>query len=355
MRITAFTKYGRMAASTRQRVLQYVPALEAAGFEVHVHPLLGDDYIASVAEGTNYPKTSVMRAYARRFRQLSNLGETGIIWVYAELFPYLPAAFEQLAFRSSRPVVYDFDDAFFIPYDENSNPAVRAILSGKLAPLIRNAAMACCGNRVLQEYAERFTSRTTILPTVVDTDRYRPAERDATEAPLTIGWIGSPSTWCNVEPLLPLLEEVCRSGMARFRAIGAGPAATGVRFPGLELAPWSEDGEIAEIQAMDIGMMPLLDRPFQRGKSGFKLVQYMACGLPSIASPVGVNSDIVDEGETGLLASSTEEWGRGLTRLMGDPALRQRFGEAGRRKAVSTYSLRAHAPRLVQVMERVRG
>jgi len=355
MRITAFTKYGPMAASTRQRVLQYIPALEAAGFEVAVHPLLGDDYVAAVADGRRYPKSRLVGAYARRFRQLGDLGDTGIIWIYAELFPYLPAAFERLAFSGGKPVVYDFDDAFFIPYDESGNPAVRAILTGKLGPLIGRSAMACCGNSVLQDYARHYTSRTMILPTVVDTDLYRPGPQTAATAPLTIGWIGSPSTWCNVEPLLPLVEEICRSGQARFKAIGAGPAAAGVAFPGLELVPWAEATEIAEIQAMDIGIMPLLDRPFQRGKSGFKLIQYMACGLPSIASPVGVNSDIVEEGETGLLASTIEEWRHGLEQLMANPKLRHSLGAAARRKAASAYSLKAHAPRLVQVMESARG
>jgi glycosyltransferase involved in cell wall biosynthesis len=351
MRVAAFTKYDREAASTRQRVLQYLPALERAGIHVDVHPLLDDDYVRSLASAHPPSKASVARAYARRLRQLRSGSPPDLIWVYAELFPWLPAAFERLVFRSGAPLLYDFDDAFFHPYDDHPNAAVRALLGGKLVPLIEGAAAVCAGNAYLRDYAARHNANTVILPTVVDTDLYRPMEKGG-ERPLTMGWIGSPTTWAFVRPLLPVLAELCRARGVRFSVVGAGSAAEADRFDGLVFSDWSEAGEIASVQAMDIGVMPLPDEPWARGKSGYKLVQYMACGLPVVASPVGVNASIVEEGVSGLLASSPAEWTAALERLIDDAALRRSMGEQGRARAVEAYSLQTRAPRLVEIMRR---
>jgi glycosyltransferase involved in cell wall biosynthesis len=353
MRVAAFTKYDREAASTRQRVLQYLPHLQRAGIDVEVHPLLDADYVRSLASGTAPSKAAIAEAYARRFAQLLRQKEADLIWVYAELFPWLPAMVERLAFRSGKPVIYDFDDAFFHPYDDHPNRAVRGLLSGKLVPLIEGATAVCAGNAYLGDYAARFNSSVAILPTVVDIDDYRPASGLA-DRPLTIGWIGSPSTWGFVRPLLPLLAEMCRTRGVLFSAVGAGSAAEVDRFDGLTFTPWSEAGEIAAVQAMDIGIMPLPDEPWARGKSGYKLVQYMACGLPVVASPVGVNSSIIDEGATGFLARDPAEWRTALGRLIDDEDLRRSMGAKGRARAVEAYSLQAHAPRLVEIMRKVR-
>lgn len=351
MKVAAFTKYDREAASTRQRVLQYLPHLAAAAVDVEVYPLLDDAYVRALASDTTASKAAIATAYARRLRQLLQPQSADLIWVYAELFPWLPASFERLAFRSGKPLVYDFDDAFFHPYDDHSNPLVRRVLGGKLNSLIAGAAAVCAGNDYLGDYARRAGASAIVLPTVVDIEQYVPAARSPTR-PLTIGWIGSPSTWTFVCPLLPLLAEMCRDWGIRFAAVGAGAAAEADRFDGLDFIDWSEDSEIAAVQAMDIGIMPLPDEPWTRGKSGYKLVQYMACGLPVVASPVGVNADIVDEGRTGLLATDAAQWRAALTRLIDDPTLRLSMGQAGRVRAVEAYSLQAHAPRLVEVMTR---
>ena len=349
MKVAAFTKYDREAASTRQRVLQYLPHLARAGIHVEVHPLLDDAYVRSLASGSAASKTAIATAYFRRFRQLLGHQSADLIWVYAELFPWLPASFERLAFRSGKPLIYDFDDAFFHPYDDHPNALVRSALGDKLEPLIKGAAAVCAGNDYLKDYAARAGASAIVLPTVVDIDQYVPV-RTRPDRPLTIGWIGSPSTWGFVRPLLPLLAELCQARGVVFSAIGAGAAAEADRFDGLTYSPWSEAGEIASVQAMDIGIMPLPDEPWARGKSGYKLVQYMACGLPVVASPVGVNSDIVEDGVSGLLATDPAQWRAALTRLIDDAALRAMMGQAGRARAVQSYSLKTHAPRLIEVM-----
>lgn len=348
MRVAAFTRYGRRAASTRQRFLQYLPALKSAGIYVEHHSLLDDDYVASLSSGDRYPRSWIVQAYVRRIEQLLGSWDADLFWVYVELLPYMPAFVERVA-TAGKPVVYDFDDAFFHSYDQSGNPVVRALLGDKHAKLLQHAAACCCGNAYLQDFALRHCQQSILLPTVVNTDTYRPRRRNKA-GPVTVGWIGSPSTWPNVRPLLPLLETLVRSHGVRIRVVGAGTAAEADWFEGLDLVEWTEAGEIAEVQAMDIGIMPLADRPFERGKSGYKLVQYMACGLPVIASPIGVNREIVREGVNGFLADSGVEWRSALARLIEDAALRRELGWAGRTRVECDYSLASQAPRLVGLL-----
>jgi len=352
VKVLALTKYGTMAASTRQRFLLYRRDLAEAGIELEISPLLDNDYLAPLMRGESPSAPSVVRGYLRRVRRLLDTGSFDLIWVHCEFFPYLPAAAELLAQRlGGRPIMYDFDDAIFHMYDDNASAGVRQLLSGKLEPLLRRAAACCCGNAYLRDYAAQFCANSIILPTVVDTAAYRPLVTRPDPEPLVIGWIGSPSTWPNVRPLLPLLSSMCAEGNVRVRAIGAGKAAQTDQFPGLDLVEWGEATEIAEVQRMDIGIMPLIDRPFERGKSGYKLIQYMACGLPVVASPVGVNREIVVDGENGFLATDESEWRDALTRLISDPELGSRLGNAGRRIAEANYSLASQAPRLIELIK----
>jgi glycosyltransferase involved in cell wall biosynthesis len=351
MRLTAFTKYGPMAASTRQRLLQYAPALEAAGIELDFRPLLDDGYVASLATGKRYDRRRIAAAYLHRLRDIAFEPLGDVVFVYAELLPWLPSALERLLLRRGRPIIYDIDDAFFHTYNRHRSALVRSVLGRKFEPLLRSAAACICGNAYLRSYVSQYCSRTYVIPTVVDTDRYKPAPKTH-EPPPVIGWIGSPTTWRYARPLLPLLQELVSGGRVRVKVVGAGAAARADSFPGLEFVDWSEDSEIEQVQSFDIGIMPLPDDDWARGKSGYKLIQYMACGAPVVASPVGVNCDIVREGENGFLASVLGEWRAALERLVSDPGLRSQLGAQGRRRAVTDYSLRTHAPRFAEIVMR---
>lgn len=342
MRIAAFTKYDTLAASTRQRVLQYAPHLRAAGFELLHHPLLPNDYVRGLATDKRYPPWRLFPPFAKRLLQLIRT-DADVIWVYAELFPQLPALFEKLVAASGKPVVYDFDDAFFENYESSW------MLRGKLTPLMKHAHVCCAGNAYLRDYAGRLCPNSVILPTVVDTEIYQP--KASSNDPPVIGWIGSPSTWTYVRQHLPLLRSLNDSGRARVRIIGAGAGAKADHFPGLELVEWSEATEVADVQSLDIGIMPLPDDDWARGKSGYKLIQYMACGLPVVASPVGVNREIVEDRLNGLLAETEAQWSDALERLVNDLPLRRRMGMAGRSRVVEAFSLKVHGPRLVGIME----
>jgi hypothetical protein len=349
MRVLALTRYGTMAASTRQRFTQFFPHLAANGIEAELAPLLSDDWVRAIGEGGGGARTTLLRAYAARLGRLLTARRYDLVWISSELFPFLPGMFERLIRLSGRPYIVDYDDAIFHNYDSHGRPLVRRLLGRKLEPLLRGAAGVTCGNRYIQAYAGRLCKDVPILPTVVDTAIYRPAPTRPSR-PVTIGWIGSPTTWANVAPLLPVLLDRATAHGAAITVVGAGSQADGVE--GIRNLRWQEELEVPHIQAMDIGIMPLIDLPFQRGKCGYKLIQYGACGLPVVASPVGVNVEIVEEGRTGFLATEPTQWATALDRLIGDPALRARLGAAGRDRMVADYSLAAHRDTLLQAMRR---
>jgi glycosyltransferase involved in cell wall biosynthesis len=351
VKVLLLTKYGGLAASTRHRYLQYLPYLREAGVACDVSPLLDDRYLSAAFSGQK-PLVPLLEALGRRAVAIVRAGRYDRIVLHCEAFPYLPRVFESSLHLRGIPYVYDFDDAIFHQYDCHPNPWVRWLFSEKIRAIIREASDVIAGNEYLAGYAREVNERVTLLPTAVDTQRYtvRPDEPVASQnRPLVVGWIGSPSTAPFVAQQRDALAAFCSDHHARVVLVGSGS----ITLPGVpvEIRPWREETEVRDIQEFDIGIMPLPDTPWTRGKSGFKLIQYMACGLPVIASPVGVNATIVDHGQGGFLASDHQEWRAALEALAVDPKLRARLGRHGRRKAEEHYSLRAIAPRLAAVLK----
>lgn len=347
MNILALAKYGQRAASTRQRLLQYVPYLERHGMTVTLKPLLDDRYLAALMRGERRSRGAVAMAYLRRFGDLVASRGFDAIWLQYEAFPYMPLIERLVARAGGPPIIYDIDDAIFHMYDAHSSALVRQVLGAKLRPLMRRAAVCLCGNDYLRAYVEAAGGRAIVVPTVVDTDHFLPAARPAT-APFTAGWIGSPSTWRYVEPLLPTLMPVIERLDGRFRVVGAGPAARGIAR--VDALDWDEAREVADLQAMDVGLMPVPDEPWARGKCGYKLIQYMACGRPGIASPVGVNNALVENGVNGFLAGTPAQWAQALTLLAADPLRRDDMGERGRARVVAGYSLASQQPVVLRAL-----
>ncbi len=271
----------------------------------------------------------------------------------------MPALLELALIPKDIPLVLDYDDAVFHQYDMHPNPLVRRLFSTKHQRLMRRATLVVAGNEYIADYARRAGApRVALLPTVVDLNRYQPvlSPPDAFEdVSPTVGWIGQRSTAAFLQPLAPVFKRLTDEGVMRFRAIGIDAAKLGLCMTS---EPWSEAGEVSSIQHLDVGIMPLEDEPFERGKCGYKLIQYMACGLPVVASPVGVNATIVEHGVNGFLATTIDEWEQAFRTLAADPALRQRMGAAGRIKVERDYCLQVTAPRLagwLQEAARVKG
>jgi glycosyltransferase involved in cell wall biosynthesis len=348
MRILLLPRYGYLGASSRVRFYQYIPHLEAHGIEIQVAPLLDDKYISNLYAGKRMSFLSILSAYTSRIKQLTSSGSFDLLWIEKELFPWVPALAENLLSKLNIPYVVDYDDAVFHRYDMYSNPVVRAILGKNIAAVMRRATVVVTGNDYLAEYARKAGARRIeYLPSVVDVEHYTVEERENTH--FRIGWIGSPITAPFVRLIREALEDAGKKIDARLVLVGAGWRDPLIDME-KEILPWSEESEVASIQSFDVGIMPLPDAPFERGKCGYKLIQYMACGLPVIASPVGANTRIVDQGKTGFLASSNQEWEKALLTLFHDISLRTRLGNAGRKKVEQEYSLQVAAPRLLEIL-----
>jgi glycosyltransferase involved in cell wall biosynthesis len=216
--------------------------------------------------------------------------------------------------------------------------------------LIKRSALVVAGNSYLKEFAISSGAKHVVtLPTAIDLGRYmQAAQFSAHHSPVRIGWIGQRSTAKFLKPLANLFSKLRHDESVIFRAIGIDPRAH--ELP-MECVDWSEETEVGAIRDLDIGIMPLTDGPFERGKCGYKIIQYMGCGLPVVASPVGVNKEIVEHGVTGFLAETETEWCNALRTLIKDTALRERMGRAGRLKVERQFSTNVTAPRLAELLK----
>ncbi len=356
LKVLLFSKYSRQGPSSRLRSLQYLLPLQDHGIDVQVHALFPDAYLEALYGDRPWAaKYRAWRYCSQRIAQLLHAGEHDLAWIEGELFPYLPYWIESALARSIKPYVVDYDDALFHKYDLSANPLVRRMLGRKIDRIMHGAACVIAGNRYLAaRAAQAGAPRIEVIPTVVDEQRYATAIHEhEDDGPPVIGWVGSPATEHYMLDNRDVLEQVCLEHNARLLLVGARTEVT-QRFDNVvpEVAAWSEASEAAMIARMDIGIMPLRDSPWERGKCGYKIIQYMACGLPVVASPVGANVDIVHHGESGFLAADDAAWRDGLEQLIMSPALRRRMGRAGRTRVETEYSLMAQLPRLSAVLHR---
>ena len=348
MNVLALTRYEALGASSRVRFLQFLPALEAAGIHVTVAPLLGDDYLTRLYGGQGRGAGPIVAAYARRLTQLFSARKYDLLWIEKELLPWLPASVETFLSRTGTRLVVDYDDATFHNYDANRRAIVRRLLGNKIDRVMRAATVVVVGNEYLGDRAKSAgAKRVEYLPSVVESARYDPSPKPP-DAIFTIGWMGSPYTAQYLEAVSPALRAVCADGRARILLVGA--KASDVHDLPAEIRRWSEATEARDVRDFDAGIMPLPDAPFERGKCGYKLIQYMASGRPVVATPLGVNAKIVEPGVTGFLADTAREWIDALTELRDNPDLRRRMGQAGRAKQEREYSLESAAPRLIEIL-----
>jgi glycosyltransferase involved in cell wall biosynthesis len=313
-----FLGLGEGSASTRYRILQYLPYLRSRGIEFRVETIPG--------------------AREERVELISSIASDEVVVLHRRLFP--PLEFRRLVEKSCR-LVYDFDDAVMYP-DSFSGKKRSRTREGRFRRTIEASSSVIAGNEYLKGKAEALGARVSIIPTPVDTEKYSPAETETGEG-ITLGWLGSRSTLPYIERLMPVLEKVAAANPGLKLKIICDRPLGGASIR-VENVPWSLEKEVEELRSFHIGLMPLSDDPWARGKCGFKLLQYMAVGVPAVASPVGVNSRIIEEGVNGFLALNDEEWVEKLNILINDPGLRAAMGENGRRTVEERYSLAVNAP-----------
>lgn len=347
------TKYSREGASTRYRFLQYFPYLEAHGIECTLSPLTDAAYLEHLYAWKRGTIDDYVAAFARRIKALISLYRYDVVIIEYEILPYFPPVIEKLLTFLKIPYITNYDDAVFYRYSKSPNRWIRTLFADKIDAVMRNARIVIGGNRFLAEYAARAGARRVeMIPTVVDINRYPAVSKRENEI-FTIGWIGSPSTAKYLYDIVPALAKVCEGGRGRVVLIGSGD----MKLPGVpvETRPWSEDREAADLGSCDVGIMPLTDGLWEKGKCGLKILQYMASGLPVVVSAVGVNTEIVKDGVTGFLASSNDEWTRALSTLRDNKSLREDMGRSGRATVEKSYSLDMTASKLASLIREASG
>lgn len=346
-KILFLPKYPRMGASSRLRTYQFLPLWEEAGYGVRVTSFFNEGYLKDVYGGRRPGIWNVLGCYLNRFWVLMGAWRYDLVWVEKELFPYLPAWAEWLLAHLGPGYVVDYDDAVFHRYDTQGNYLVRNLLGRKIDKVMSSARTVFVGNEYLAKRAKEAGAKSVILlPTVIDPTRYR--KKESKESGKV--WIGSPSTLKYVKDIQAELEKVCREANAGLLLVNG---HDGFSFNGeLRMIPWTEAGEVEAILQMDIGIMPLPDNEWERGKCAYKLIQYMACGLPVVASPVGMNVEVVRNGKNGFLAAGSAEWKEALLKLVRDASLRKRLGEKGFELVQEQFTLRRN---FEVMLEEVRG
>jgi glycosyltransferase involved in cell wall biosynthesis len=349
IRVLLLTRYDRLGASSRLRFDDYIPLLP--GFSITRAPFFDDAYLSGLYSGRKPATGSLVRYYARRLKALRRIPKFDLVWLEKEALPWLPGWIEHY-YLKRKPYAVDLDDAWFLRYDQHPDPLVRGLLQGKFTQLVRRAAVTIAGNDYLAGWANANGARHVArLPTTVDPARYGVAATK--QAKFTIGWMGSPSSAKYLAPIAPALAQAQQELDADIVLVGSGP----IQLDGVAptLVEWREEDEAAQLASFDIGIMPLDADRWSEGKCAYKLIQYMAAGLPVIASPIGMNREVIAEGENGFLASTNAEWFEAFRTVHRDPALRQGMGQAGRARVERDYNLHSAAVSLAATLKQAAG
>ena len=314
-------------ASTRYRVLQYLPYLEKKGITVEVEEL---------------PKGGWQRwclwkrcaDFDRAFLQKRLLSAWDFYWLR----------------RFSKILFYDFDDAVMLP-DSNRKESRSYAKERKFSRIVKGADGVIAGNTYLREQAKKFgAKKIAVINTPIDLHRYEyPQSAKEKKDELTIGWIGSRGTLQYLELIRPALEDIgAQYPNVKLKII----ADEFLQFRNIEVEPvdWSLEEEVAQLRSLDIGIMPLTDDPWSRGKCGFKLLQYMGVGIATVCHPVGLNKEIVVHGETGYWADNNEDWLQALKLLIENPSLREKMGEKGRQRLEQCFDLAGNAKTIIELL-----
>lgn len=322
-----FLSTRRAKPSFRFRVEQFLPAIQECGHN------------CDVAFLTSKPLSRLwlyrrLSAYDVVFLQKRLLSR-------AELF---------LVRQRAKRLIYDVDDA--VMFNGQGQPEMRR--QRRFRATVAAADLVICGNSYLADQARTPARRIEVIPTCIDSETFHPRLKTQNTGPLTIGWTGSRSTNHYLNDILPVIETL--GPRVQFRFLSDTAEGVDLKLLGNvphQFTPWSPEVEITETASFDIGLMPLPDNPWTRGKCGFKALQYMGLGIPAVCSPVGVNAEIISHEKNGLLPQSPEDWANALEQLVEDREFRKQLGLAGRKRVEEYYAVNAQTPRLIQLIEQL--
>ena len=340
------------APSQRFRFEQYFEILRASGFRVTVAPFLSVGGWQVLYQPGNYFKKllALSRGFCLRWWQLFTLPAYHYVFIHREAAPLGPPVFEWIISNLFRKkIIYDFDDAIWIPNTSHVNRAVAFLKGhGKVKHICSWSYKVSVGNDYLGNFAAKWNKQVVYNPTTIDTETlHNPALYPSkNKTGLCIGWTGSHSTLKYLDELIPVFMQLQEEfPELTLRVIADKPAALNLKL--VEFVAWNKDTEIADLLQIDIGIMPLTDDAWAKGKCGFKALQYLALGIPAVVSPVGVNTIIVSHGTNGFVCTTTEDWLTALRKLIRDSALRKTMGTKGRITVEQHYSVRSNTATFV--------
>lgn len=338
----------------RYRIEQWEPLLRKHGVEITYAPFESEELHSLIYKPGNMRRklSLVAESTSRRYATMKSVKDFDAVYVFREAALLGPPFFERWIYRSGVPMVFDFDDAVFVSYRSPTNGYLSYLkFASKTKSICRMSAHVMAGNPYLAEYARQVNPNVTIVPTTIDTDKYPVVEKGNETGIPIIGWTGSFSTVQHLDTLRSALQRLAKETKFRLRVIGT----PSYKLDGVdvEAMQWRAATEVEDLEAIDIGIMPLPDDNWSKGKCGLKALQFMALGIPTVCSPVGVNKDIIQDGENGFLAGSEDEWNDKLGRLLHSAELRRQLGHAGRRTVEEKYSANVQAPRVFELLRSV--
>jgi glycosyltransferase involved in cell wall biosynthesis len=343
VKVNYYSKYSDKGPSSRYRVFQFLEAFRKAGVDVHVQPLLDDSYFHFLRKPPSLSRaiqkiSYIISRFAARRKDLSK-NDASLSVIEHQLFPYFPFGLEK-SFLPYRYII-EMDDAIYFTHPK------------KMPREIQNAAAIIVGNRTLADYATQFNQNVHVIPTVLNTDLFCPQVKRPSQK-IRIGWSGLEYNFKYLRKLEPVFLEILKYPVEIVILSGSPP--NGLSFP-FRFEKWDPDREVSQINEFDIGIMPLEMDEWCKAKCGMKLLQYMAVEIPAVVTPIGVNTEMINEGENGFTANRTEDWIRILVQLIENSELRSKLGKAGRKTVIEKYSLHTWFPKLLQIYQQyaVRG
>jgi len=341
------------AASQRFRFEQYYKLLEERGIDYDINPFLSDNIWNILYLPGKFHKKAIgiLGGICKRFLLLFKLKSYDYLFIHREATPIGPAFFEYIASRwLKKKIVYDFDDAIWIPNYSEAN-SFFSFLKGysNVKRICRMAWKVSCGNEYLCLFAKQYNESVVYNPTTIDTINLHNKQKDQSEKPFVIGWTGSHSTVRYLNELLPVLEELEKRYEFEFRVISDLPPE--MELKSLKFVKWKKETEIEDLLFFNVGVMPLLDDKWAKGKCGFKALQYMSLGIPALVSPVGVNTKVVDDKINGFICKTSEDWKRALEELMSNQELLEEVSTNTRKKIENFYSVQSNSQNFLALFE----
>lgn len=335
------------APSQRFRFEQYLKLLQVNHYEIRIEPFLTAKTWGILYSKSNFWKLlfGVLNGYLRRITLLPSTKNYQYIFIHREATPFGPPWFEWATCKVfKRKVIYDFDDAIWMNDESNESSVVKALKwRKKIKLIIKWSWKISCGNQFLKEYATQFNNNVFLNPTTIDTENLHKATQnvDSIKKKIVIGWTGSHSTLRYLLQIDPVLHTLFQKYDFLELLIIANKKPNLPRTP-FRYIEWNIQTEIDDLLKIDIGIMPLPNTEWAKGKCGFKLLQFMALNIPSVGTRIGTNTNILEQGVNGLLCETADEWLIALDKLINDPNLRHQIGKNGRKTVTQRYSVQSN-------------